>query len=124
LPASIGSFRAIRRWIVAYPPKTAKGEEIEISQAWIDHQAADETRVAVLRERLSSLGWFRKALKEPLARMANKEDDCEGTIWESRCKSIAIQDDHESQMTGHFRAVGCLEMSHNWREEIFPFEAA
>ncbi len=83
----------VRRWITAYPPKTAKGEEIEINQAWIDQQAKDEKRVEVLRERLASLGWFMKALKEPLARMANKEDECKGTFWESRYKSIAILDD-------------------------------
>ena len=29
-----------------------------------------------------------KALKEPLARLANKEDDCKGTFWEARYKSI------------------------------------
>jgi hypothetical protein len=34
-----------------------------------------------------------KALKEPLARMANKEDECKGTFWESRYKSIAILDE-------------------------------
>jgi hypothetical protein len=34
-----------------------------------------------------------KTLKEPLARMANKEDDCKGTFWESRFKSIAILDE-------------------------------
>jgi hypothetical protein len=34
-----------------------------------------------------------KALKEPLARLANKEDDCKGTFWESRYKSIAILDE-------------------------------
>jgi REP element-mobilizing transposase RayT len=83
----------IRRWIMAYPPKTAKGEAIEISQAWIDQHAKDDQRVEVLRERLANLGWFMKALKEPLARMANKEDRCKGTFWESRYKSIAILDE-------------------------------
>jgi hypothetical protein len=83
----------IRRWVVAYPPKTARGEPIEIARAWIEHQAKDERRVELLRERLASLGWFMKALKEPLARMANKEDDCKGTFWESRYKSIAILDE-------------------------------
>jgi len=78
----------IRRWIIAYPPKTATGEAIGI-----DQQAKDEQRVAVLRDRLGSLGWFMKALKEPLARMANKEDDCKGTFWESRYKSIAVLDE-------------------------------
>jgi REP element-mobilizing transposase RayT len=83
----------VRRWIAAYPPKTAKGEEIEITQAWIEHHAKDEKRIESLRERLRSLGWFMKALKEPLARMANKEDECKGTFWESRYKSIAILDE-------------------------------
>jgi len=83
----------VRRWIAVYPPKTLKGEAIEINQAWIDHQLKDTKRVSAMRERLSSLGWFMKALKEPLARLANKEDDCKGTFWESRYKSIAILDD-------------------------------
>ncbi len=83
----------VRRWITAYPPKSATGEEIKVVQAWIDHQAEDENRVELLRQRLASLGWFMKALKEPLARMANKEDECKGTFWESRYKSIAILDE-------------------------------
>jgi len=83
----------VRRWTVAYPPKSADGEEIEVTQAWIDDQAGDEQRVPVLRARLANLGWFMKALKEPLARLANREDDCKGTFWESRYKSIAILDD-------------------------------
>ena len=34
-----------------------------------------------------------KCLKEPLARMANKEDGCKGTFFEGRYKSIAILDE-------------------------------
>ena len=83
----------VRRWIKVYPPKTLKGDEIEINQAWIDHQLKDGKKVAAMRERLASLGWFMKALKEPLARMANAEDECRGTFWESRYKSVAILDD-------------------------------
>ena len=82
----------IRRWIIAYPPKTLRGEEIEINQAWIDFHAKDERRVGVLRERLRNLGWFMKSLKEPLARLANKEDRCRGVFWESRYRSVAILD--------------------------------
>jgi hypothetical protein len=50
-------------------------------------------RVARYRQRLQDLGWFMKALKEPLARLANKEDGCKGTFWEARYKSIAILDE-------------------------------
>ena len=83
----------VRRWVTVYPPKTMQGQEIELNQAWFDFQTRDAKRVASLRERLSSLGWFMKALKEPLARMANKEDACKGTFWEARYKSIAILDE-------------------------------
>ena len=83
----------VRRWIKVYPPKTLKGEEIKINQVWIDHEMKDRKKVARMRERLADLGWFMKAVKEPLARMANKEDDCKGTFWEGRYKSIAILDE-------------------------------
>jgi hypothetical protein len=62
-------------------------------QAWVDHQCQDAARVARYRERLQDPGWFVKALKEPLARLANKEDDCKGRFWEARYMSIAILDE-------------------------------
>jgi hypothetical protein len=83
----------VRRWLLAYPPRSIDGQVIDVTQAWIDDLASDKQRVDVLRTRLSNLGWFMKALKEPLARIANREDDCKGTFWESRFKSIAILDD-------------------------------
>ena len=38
-----------------------------------------------------------KALKEPLARLANKADGTRGTFWEARYKSVAILDTEELQ---------------------------
>jgi len=60
---------------------------------WVEREASDEEKVAKYRQRLQDLGWFMKSLKEPLARLANKEDDCKGTFWESHYKSIAILDE-------------------------------
>ena len=71
----------VRRWITVYPPKSSKGKAIDVTQAWIDHQTKDTNRISQWRKRLADLGWFMKALKEPLARIANKEDDCRGTFW-------------------------------------------
>jgi len=37
-----------------------------------------------------------KFLKEPLSRLANKQDGCPGTLWEQRFKSIATTMDTEA----------------------------
>ena len=87
------SEQVVRRWIAVYPPPTLDVEDPKVVQMWVDHERKDAEKVAKYRERLQDLGWFMKALKEPLARMANKEDDCKGTFWESRYKSIAILDE-------------------------------
>ena len=44
------------------------------------------------REELSSLGFFHRLLKEPCARLWNREDDVTGHFWEGRFKSPRILD--------------------------------
>jgi REP element-mobilizing transposase RayT len=83
----------LRRWVAVYPPRHLDVEDPQTLQLWVAHAAKDKKKVAQLRDRLGNLGWFMKALKEPLARLANKEDDCKGAFWEGRYKSIAILDE-------------------------------
>jgi len=83
----------VRRWLAVYPPPRLKLDDPAIVQAWVDRQLAEPKKVQTWRKRLTELGWLMKALKEPLARMANKEDDCKGTFWEGRFKSIAVVDE-------------------------------
>ncbi len=83
----------VRRWIAVYPPKNLDLSDSAIVDKWVKHFAKNRKQVDVFRERLQSLGWFMKALKEPLARLANGEDKCSGTFWEGRYKSIAVLDE-------------------------------
>ena len=83
----------VRRWVVVYPPRTLDLDDAQAVAGWVKRNAKDAALVAKYRERLQELGWFMKALKEPLARMANREDDCKGAFWEGRYKSIAILDE-------------------------------
>jgi REP element-mobilizing transposase RayT len=95
-PSQMESWSAeevVRRWIGVYPPKTVDLDDPAVARKWISHAAKDAKQIEVWRTRLGNLGWFMKALKEPLSRLANKEDGCQGTFWESRYKSIAILDD-------------------------------
>ncbi|MDO6424974.1 transposase, partial [Saccharophagus degradans] len=54
---------------------------------------AVKARIEVWRAQLHDISWFMRALNEPIARMANAEDNCTGSFWESRFTSQALLDE-------------------------------
>ena len=93
------------------PEKTQALSNLEIAKRWttlfqgpllvqqwlngapLNHAQQDSLNdiINVWRTRLSSLSWYMKCLNEPIARKANKEDNCTGHFWESRYKSQALK---------------------------------
>ena len=50
-------------------------------------------KLAAWRERLGNVSWLMKSLNEPLAHIANAEDNCRGHFWEGRFGCTVLLDD-------------------------------
>ncbi|MGC1718339.1 MAG: hypothetical protein WA746_05080 [Isosphaeraceae bacterium] len=83
----------VRRWARLSPPRDKYRQPTPVSDGWVKSQRKDSRWVATARERLQSLSWFMKCLKEPLSRLANREEQTRGAFFEGRFKSVAILDE-------------------------------
>jgi len=83
----------VRRWGRLFPPRDKSRRPIPVSNDWVQGRLKDTSWVGKTRERLQSLSWFMKCLKEPLARIANRQDEARGAFFEGRFKSVAILDE-------------------------------
>ncbi|MGA2703635.1 MAG: transposase, partial [Isosphaeraceae bacterium] len=80
----------VRRWGRLFPPRDKARQVTPVSDEWVQTRLKDARWVATARERLQSLSWFMKCLKEPLSRLANREEQTRGAFFEGRFKSVAI----------------------------------
>ena len=82
-----------RRWGRLFPPRDGTRRALAVTDQWIQEKLKDAAWLARTRQRLQSLSWLMKCLKEPLARMANRQDQTRGAFFEGRFKSVAILDE-------------------------------
>ena len=81
------------RWLRVFPGRRLEEHLAEPSQQDVKTLAGNADRIAEVRRRLCDLSWFMRALSEPIARMANRQDDCTGRFWEGRFKAQRIVDE-------------------------------
>jgi hypothetical protein len=83
----------VRRWGRLFPPRDKARKPLPVSSAWVEDRLKHPDWVATARARLQSLSWFMKCLKEPLSRLANREEKVRGAFFEGRFKSVAVLDE-------------------------------
>ena len=81
------------RWLRVFPGHRMEEQLAEPSKTDVQRVVADPDQLAMIRTRLSDISWFMRALAEPIARMANAQDECTGRFWEGRFKAQRIVDD-------------------------------
>ena len=81
------------RWLRVFPGRRLEEHLAEPTESDVQMLVNQPERLAVIRERLSDISWFMRALSEPIARMANRQDECTGRFWEGRFKALRIMDE-------------------------------
>ena len=81
------------RWLKVFPGQRLDEHLGQPTTHEVDTLARNANRIAEIRTRLSNPSWFMKALCEPIARLANKQDEVRGHFWEGRFKAQSIIDE-------------------------------
>ncbi len=84
---------AALRWLRVFPGRRMDEQLAEPTENDVRTLAGNKKRLAEVRSRLSDISWFMRALSEPIARLANRQDECTGHFWEGRFKAQRIVDE-------------------------------
>ncbi|GAA5508662.1 hypothetical protein [Novipirellula caenicola] len=81
------------RWLKVFPGHRLEEHLAEPTENDVQTLVRDKQRLKTIRQRLADISWFMRALSEPIARRANKVDECTGHFWEGRFKAQRIVDE-------------------------------
>jgi hypothetical protein len=93
IAGSWSATEVVRRRARLYPPYDRSRRPLPVTDLWVAQRRKDAAGVLTAREQLQNIGRFMKCLKEPLSRMANREDHTGGPFFDERFKSVGILDD-------------------------------
>ena len=83
----------VERWAQIHPPRDGAWQVLEVSETWINQKLQEAQWVNQTRSKLADLSQFMKDLKQPIAQMANRQDQVSGHFWEGRFRSVALLDE-------------------------------
>ncbi len=81
------------RWLRIFPGRRLDEHLAEPTENDVNMLVNQPERLMLIRQRLSDISWFMRALSEPIARLANRQDECTGRFWEGRFKATRIVDE-------------------------------
>jgi hypothetical protein len=93
IAGSWSATEVVRRRARLYPPYDRSRQPLPVTDLWVAEHRKDAAGVLTARDQLQNIGRFMKCLKEPLSRMANREDHTGGPFFDERFKSVGILDE-------------------------------
>jgi hypothetical protein len=83
-----------RRWLLVCPlRKDRQGNPREPTETDLNRIRQNPRRLAVIRRRLSDFSWWMRLLSQPLAALANKEENQQGRFWQGRFRAVRLCDE-------------------------------